>query len=87
MDKELVQWQLSKGVLRLRFTKKDGTLRTMYATTYDILIPESQKPKGDNDRTYSDEVHRVFDTEINEWRSFRWDSLQQVDTVADERLL
>jgi hypothetical protein len=66
---------LAKGIVRVSFTKKDGTLRTMEATTYGPLIPIECQPKNETDRNYSDEVQRVFDTEINEWRSFRWDSV------------
>lgn len=66
---------LAKGVVRVFFTKKDGTLRTMDATTYGPMIPVEHQPKHKNARNYSDEVQRVFDTELNEWRSFRWDSL------------
>ena len=66
---------LAKGVVRISFNKKDGTLRTMDATTYGPMIPAEFQPKHEDSRNYSDEVQRVFDTEINEWRSFRWDSL------------
>ena len=82
MNQELKN-ALAKGIVRVSFTKKDGTLRTMEATTYAPLIPVECQPKNETDRDYSDEIHRsrcaarwiVFDTEINEWRSFRWDSV------------
>jgi uncharacterized membrane protein YvbJ len=74
MNQELKN-KLANGVVRISFNKKDGTLRTMEATTYGPIIPAEYQPKHEDERSYSDEVQRVFDTEINEWRSFRWDSL------------
>ena len=83
MNQELKS-ALAKGVVRISFNKKDGTLRTMDATTYGPMIPAEYQPKHEDERNYSNEVQRVFDTEINEWRSFRWDSLVSYTTVFAE---
>lgn len=68
---------LREFVVEVKFTKKDGTERVMQCTLQESSIPETAKPKGSN-RAVSDESLRVFDTEKNEWRSFRWDSIKSV---------
>jgi hypothetical protein len=64
------------------FTKKDGTERELFCTLDESRIPSAKLPKvqesGSVVRNFSDESARVFDTEKQEWRSFRWDSVKQV---------
>lgn len=65
------------------FTKKDGTQRELLCTLDESRIPTDKLPKAqDSDsktaRQFSDESARVFDTEKQEWRSFRWDSVKEV---------
>ena len=60
------------------FTKKDGTERTMQCTLIESKIPELKKPKEAQSTPTSDAAIRVFDTIVNEWRSFRWDSIKEV---------
>jgi len=64
------------------FTKKDGSERELFCTLVESRIPSAKLPKvqedGTNTRNFSDESARVFDTEKQEWRSFRWDSVKQV---------
>lgn len=64
------------------FTKKDGTERELFCTLDESRIPTAKLPKvqesGSVVRNFSDESARVFDTEKQEWRSFRWDSVKQV---------
>lgn len=64
------------------FTKKDGTERELFCTLNESRIPSAKLPKvqesGSVVRNFSDESARVFDTEKQEWRSFRWDSVKQV---------
>ena len=66
------------NVVRVTFTKKDGTERTMLCTTSFDKIPEDQHPKGEQTSS-SDEAQRVFDLEKQEWRSFRWDSVKYIE--------
>lgn len=66
------------------FTKKDGTSRTMRATTNAKFIP-AKPVVGDTSktkRTVADnpDVAKVFDLDKQEWRSFRYDSVTQVET-------
>jgi hypothetical protein len=65
------------------FTKKDGTDREMFCTLSESRIPNDKQPKSQaSDSTTAgqgnDSAVRVFDTQKQEWRSFRWDSVKEV---------
>jgi len=72
---------LNSGV-RITFTKKDGSERKMDCTLIEAKIPADKRPKGTSeseDSSTTGSAVRVFDTEIGEWRSFRWDSVIKVE--------
>ena len=76
--------------LCVTFTKKDGTEREMYCTLSESRIPADKQPKsGVEEAANSPTVGsalRVFDTVTNEWRSFRWDSIKQVNfSIGDSK--
>jgi len=86
---EFRQWL--KGVLHddftknlcVVFTKKDGTEREMFCTLQENKIPTDKQPKSQASDSEiagqgNDSAIRVFDTEKQEWRSFRWDSVKEV---------
>ena len=78
---ELRSWLLEKlsgSILGLTFEKKDGTIREMKATLRSDLVKEYER-KTERTRVANPEVISVFDTEISEWRSFRLDSLKEVN--------
>ena len=61
------------------FTKKDGTEREMRCTLVESKIPEDKRPKEkESGSQTSGSAVRVFDTDKQEWRSFRWDSVTKV---------
>lgn len=66
--------------LCITFTKKDGTERKMFCTLCAGRIPADKTPKEQtsSSQTAGSSV-RVFDTEKQEWRSFRWDSVIKVE--------
>jgi len=65
--------------LCVTFTKKDGTVRDMRCTLCEGRIPADKQPKTEGSTTTdSGSAVRVFDTEKQEWRSFRWDSVTKV---------
>lgn len=65
--------------IRIFFNKIDGTIREMLATTNPSLIPASTyEKKTDRVKELNPSIQVVFDTEKQEWRSFRWDSLVEV---------
>lgn len=61
---------LKRNTCTFEFTKKDGSLRQMVATLNQVLIPESKIPKTAKVISEESTVVRVFDLQINEWRSF-----------------
>ena len=68
-----------KSTVCVTFTKKDGTEREMHCTLSESLIPADKQPVAkETDSPTSGSAVRVFDTTIQEWRSFRWDSIKSV---------
>ena len=76
-----VKGMLQETTVFVTFTKKDGTERVMAATLNQNAIPADKMPKVSESatNTKSESAQRVFDTEINEWRSFRWDSVKGIE--------
>lgn len=75
---------LRENTVNLSFTKvKDGLTREMRATLVSDMIPLDKMPKGGTvDQTVGgDSTVRVFDLDLNEWRSFRVDSLLTFSAV------
>lgn len=62
----------------ITFTKTDGTERTLRCTLREDLIPTDKAPKGTGS-TVTETTQRVFDLDIGEWRSFRWENVKQVN--------
>lgn len=60
--------------VELYFVKKDGTKRRMLATLNEDLIPKNLRPKTASPKM-PDYLH-VFDTEIQEWRTVIFDSIE-----------
>jgi hypothetical protein len=73
---------LSDGVVAVKFTKKDGTDRTLMCTLSQKVIPDEYAPKGEDTRKKSSDALAVFDVENEGWRSFRWDSVKSVSMEA-----
>jgi hypothetical protein len=67
------------GVLRMHenvsvtFTKTDGTLREMKCTLKEGIIPLVENPKE------SDSLCTVWDTEIGQWRSFKFENIKSIN--------
>jgi len=73
---------LHEGTVVIEFEKKDGTTRRMYCTLNNQYITENYvAPEKKTERTKvpSVGVISVFDTEINEWRSIRVDSILSIE--------
>ena len=75
------EWLL--GLLRdsevtVKFTKKDGSERKMLCTLAENKIPSKNSPKNSG-KTKSDEALAVFDLEKQSWRSFRFDSVKEIN--------
>ena len=82
LDKEvLYTWLtgvLKEGSIKITFQKKDGSERVMLATLKEEVVPKYEK-KTDREKTKTQETMSVFDLEKEEWRSFRLDSLKQIE--------
>ncbi len=75
---------LKNSVGVVRFTKTDGTERTMRCTLNWDIIEQHATPyerKTNRPATYNEDVLRVFDLDNNAWRSFRLDSVIEFDAI------
>lgn len=75
---------LSEGVKTVTFTKKDGTTRVMKCTMNYGLIPETNQPKNKNESGTESSLEetqllKVYDLEVQGWRSFNFDQVNLVD--------
>lgn len=67
------------GVLRMHenveieFVKKDGSNREMKCTLKEGVIPKVDNPKE------SDTLCTVWDTVLNEWRSFKFENIVSIN--------
>lgn len=69
---------LRTDIVTVNFTKKNGEIREMVCTTIPDYLP--QPTSSTSSSVQSDEIVTVWDLEIGAWRSFRFDSLNSVDT-------
>lgn len=76
---DILKENLHKGVVKVVFIKKDGTLREMMATLNEDLIPEDKKPKGTGKKTENTNTFSVYDVEADGWRSFNYDRVKEID--------
>lgn len=71
---------LQTGEIIVNFTKKDGTVRSMRATTCPDLVPA--RPVNEQVQTRkkqpNPDVIPVYDLDVQGWCSFRWDSVRSV---------
>lgn len=66
---------LTKGIVEVTFTKKDGSCRVMKCTLANELIPTEHAPKGTGKVKVNTDVISVFDVENQGWRSFNCNSI------------
>ena len=80
IDQTEVYNVLKTSEVRIEFTKKDGTQRSMLCTLNEATIPLEKLPKSKEETSdsISSEACRVFDVEKQDWRSFKWDCVTEV---------
>lgn len=67
---------LRGNICKVAFTKANGEERLMECTLLNSEIPTELLPKSDgNTVSVNTDIVKVFDIEINQWRSFRVDSV------------
>lgn len=75
--------QLVSGPCNVVFTKKNGDRREMRCTLEASMLPPLlplEEGQEKQKRKVNPDVLAVFDLEAQGWRSFRWDSLQSINT-------
>lgn len=66
---------VSQGIVEIDFVKVNGQARKLFASTNPLYIPAYDPEDVSSKTSPNAEVMRVIDTEINEWRSIRYDSV------------
>jgi len=80
MQKSNVLELLNAGAVDLSFTKVDGSTRQMLATLSEDIVPSRMNPADSNRyEKNAQSVCAVWDMTKNSWRSFRWESVIEVN--------
>ena len=73
---------LRENVCQVLFTKANGEERLMECTLMQDEIPQELMPKTDGNTVQPNlDIVKVFDVGINQWRSFRVDSVIEFKEV------
>ena len=80
MNRSEIIEKLKSDVINIIFTKVDGTTRSMKATLSQNIVPGEASARATN--RSADSAQAVWDTEVSGWRSFKWDSIKEVNGVA-----
>ncbi len=78
-NREYLKDLLAHSTMQIVFTKRDGTERTLLCTRNMDLIPVENHPKGV--KTLGDGSLPVWSILDEGWRSFRFASVKNVETV------
>jgi hypothetical protein len=77
LNKEVILDALHAGICIVTFTKKNGDERVMSCTLNEEFLPEQiDLEEAIQKKAPNPDVLAVWDTDIGEWRSFRWDSVK-----------
>lgn len=77
--REVLVEGLKRNLMKVVFTKVNGEERTMLCTLHESVLPEptiTESTKKVNPDTIS-----VWDTENDDWRSFRIDSIKEAKVI------
>ena len=77
MKRETLIKNLQKKAMRITFTKVNGEERIMDCTLQEHMIPLTDE----KNRKENEEVLPVFDINKGEWRSFRLDSVTNIEIL------
>lgn len=87
MTQKKLKKLLSKGITTITFTKKDGTARVLKGTLDSDYITDVaavfQKNNKKPNKPVNLDVVSCVDVEINQWRSFRVDTVTAVEKHKD----
>lgn len=86
--RDWVRGLLRNGEITVTFVKSDGALREMRCTLNFELIPNEYHtkvtampdpiPNLNKVKNRSDETQTVFDLDINQWRSFKYERVKKI---------
>lgn len=79
MTKKEIHEILRSSVRVVTFTKTDGTERVMKCTLKDSYLPEQLDVEEYISRKKNEDVCAVWDVEAKGWRSFRIDSIKEIN--------
>ena len=77
MNRDTLIKNLQKKTMRITFTKINGEERVMDCSLQEHIIP----PTDAKNRKENEEVLPVFDINKGEWRSFRMDSIINIEQL------
>lgn len=77
---------LHEGIVKVTFTKKDGTERVMNCTLVPSYLPTAYQTdvREETDKKVNENVLAVWDIDVSGWRSFRLDSVKIAYLVEDQ---
>ena len=81
MTREEIKQALLENICTVRFTKVDGTIRDMRCALNKIHLPDHLDVNEDSNRKVNESVLPVYDLDKKGWRSFRVDSVIDIQTV------
>ena len=81
MKKSDVISLLKEGSVRLQFMKANGDLRDMTATLSESQVQFPDVAATTRAQKLADTTQAVWDEKANGWRSFRWDSVRNVNGI------
>lgn len=79
MTKQEIVEQLKAKVLKVTFTKVDGTERIMNCTLREDILPQAESMQEYDSRNHGDHIVPVWDIDKEAWRSFRLENLKAVE--------
>ena len=77
MNREILIKNLQKQAMRITFTKVNGDERIMDCTLQEHMVP----PTNPDNRKENETVLPVWDINKGEWRSFRLDSITNIEAL------
>ena len=77
MKRDTLIKNLQKQAMRITFTKVNGEERVMDCSLQELIVPATKY----TDRKQNEEVLPVFDINKGEWRSFRLDSVTNIEAL------
>ena len=77
MKRDILIKNLQKRTMRITFTKVNGDERVMDCSLQEHILP----PTNPDNHKENEEVLPVFDINKGEWRSFRLDSVTNIEVL------